>query len=144
MTTDEIKLAIAETTGEADKYVIVKNGFYYLENACGYTDSIDHAWKLPKGEAKKHEMYADSEIIPYTHKVFIKQAPLPDYTGDLNAIHKAEKVLTDDQRVVFRINLSNNSGKRNTEFATVEAAMCHATASQRAEAFLRTVGKWKR
>ena len=40
----------------------------------------------------------------------------PNYHGDLNAMHEAEKVI---------------------------AEMVHATARQRAEAFLRTIGKWK-
>jgi len=62
----------------------------------------------------------------------------PDYTNDLNAMHEAEKML-----------------KGNTQWykyeETLEAIVraetahwpIHATAAQRAEAFLRTIGKWE-
>lgn len=68
---------------------------------------------------------------------------LPDYLNDLNACHEMEKVLTNGDAIRFRLLLSANSGKRNTEFISVEAAMCHATAPQRCEAFLRTKGLWR-
>lgn len=59
----------------------------------------------------------------------------PDYLNDLNAMHEAEKTLDYDQRSAFVVRLSvmMNNG---FEF-------CHATAAQRAEAFLRTIGKWQ-
>lgn len=63
---------------------------------------------------------------------------VPDYLTDLNAMHEAEKVLTDSQLVGFRIHLI-----RNSDGPSVEAAMCHATAAQRAEAFLKTLNLWK-
>ena len=59
---------------------------------------------------------------------------LPDFTGDLNAMHEAEKVLTP---------------KQQTEYAYQLEALCcpreygwHATAAQRAEAFLKTLNLW--
>ena len=59
----------------------------------------------------------------------------PDYCNDLNAMHEAEKVL-------------------KNQFATIEEAYwrtlnqvkphpIYATARQRAEAFLRALGKWE-
>lgn len=60
---------------------------------------------------------------------------MPDYLNDLNAMHEAEKVLTNEQLEVYcNILHKPNHG--------VYWAI-HATASQRAEAFLRTIGKWK-
>lgn len=59
----------------------------------------------------------------------------PDYCTDLNAMHEAEKVLTDDQREVF---YPRNLGAWQRPFNVIYAA-----ARQRAEAFLRTVGKWE-
>jgi len=59
----------------------------------------------------------------------------PDYLNDLNAMHEAEKVLDYYQQSEF---VSRLSSKVSHGFN-----FCHATASQRAEAFLRTIGKWK-
>ena len=55
-----------------------------------------------------------------------------DWANDLNAMHHAEKTLTDEQWHDY------------VEYVggSWEQAM-HTTARQRAEAFLRTVGKWK-
>ena len=59
--------------------------------------------------------------------------PLPDYLNDLNAMHDAEKVLTNEQLEVYcNILHKPNHG--------VYWAI-HATASQRAESFLRTRSK---
>lgn len=59
------------------------------------------------------------------------------------AMHEAEKALTDDQSVMFRYLLHKNSDGPKRTFNTVEAAMCHATAAQRAEAFLRALNLWE-
>ena len=62
-------------------------------------------------------------------------AGIPEYLNDLNAMHEAEKVLTNEQLEVYcNILHKPNHG--------VYWAI-HATASQRAEAFLRTIGKWE-
>ena len=65
---------------------------------------------------------------------------LPDYLNDLNAMHDAEKVLTPEQLVdycAFRLRATTGEG------CVTDYKMIRATASQRAEAFLRTIGKWK-
>ena len=65
---------------------------------------------------------------------------LPDYINDLNAMHEAEKVLIGDEP---------ENSELWCDFQTNLVIACpaylsyHATASQRAEAFLRTIGKWK-
>jgi hypothetical protein len=61
--------------------------------------------------------------------------PLPDYLNDLNAMHEAEKVLNEKQEDIMNSTLWDIMGGRKY--------LWHATASQRAEALLRTVGKWK-
>lgn len=65
---------------------------------------------------------------------FVIFEDLPDYPNDLNAMHEAEKVLTNDQREDYM----NWLGTCDTEWNSI-----HATAAQRREAFLRTIGKWK-
>ena len=59
--------------------------------------------------------------------------PTRDFCNDLNAMHEAEKVLNKEQWVAYGRELS-----RLNVFP-----MVHATAKQRAEAFLRTLGKWE-
>ena len=66
---------------------------------------------------------------------------LPDYLNDLNAMHEAEKVLTAQQQSIFVTKLCDiapNHIGQDWRWLIV-----HATAAQRAEAFLRTIGKWE-
>lgn len=64
-----------------------------------------------------------------------KRKPLPDYINDLNAMHDAEKVLDTLQQGFFWDYLKDMTGEGFEQL--------HATARQRAEAFLRTLGRWK-
>lgn len=64
---------------------------------------------------------------------------LPDYLTDLNAMHEAEKILQKGKKHEYTDWLKKccpRSGR--TDFLAF-----HATAAQRAEAFLRTIGKWQ-
>jgi hypothetical protein len=63
----------------------------------------------------------------------------PDYPSDLNAMHEAEKQLTGAQCLQFETELNTQTKwmKHITAFP-----MVHSTARQRAEAFLRAIGKW--
>ena len=67
---------------------------------------------------------------------FVTQhAKLPNYCNDLNAMHEAEKGLeAKTSMMVGGWLLALCKGKNAT---------WHATARQRAEAFLRTLGKWE-
>jgi hypothetical protein len=61
----------------------------------------------------------------------------PDYLNDLNAMHEAEKVLNGHEQndycfTIMDIQKSGGGFRR-----------LHATAAQRAEAFLRTLNLWK-
>lgn len=58
---------------------------------------------------------------------------LPDYPNDLNAIHEAAM----SQGLLFRMKMADILASMQG----VDPAF--ATARQRAEAFLRTIGKWK-
>lgn len=64
---------------------------------------------------------------------------LPDYLNDLNAMHEVEKILKHGngiyQHTTYRECLNIIVGQNGRAW--------HATAAQRAEAFLRTLGKWK-
>lgn len=57
---------------------------------------------------------------------------IPDYLNDLNAMHEAEKVLDSEQWHKYASLIGRHDYK----------LLLHATAAHRAEAFLRTIGKW--
>lgn len=69
----------------------------------------------------------------------------PDYPNDLNAMHEAEKVLTSPQLEQFGRYLTKLvTGIFQMHHAHYDTArISHATASQRAEAFLKTIKKWE-
>ena len=78
--------------------------------------------------------------------------PLPDYLNDLNAMHEAEKMLSDDgeysQRNHFACILGeltyNDNGRGWKPLCNDDCfPILHATAAQRAEAFLKTLGLWE-
>ena len=98
-----------------------------IAEACGWTeiepctcyDGVSRGYEPTPGAHKKH---------------------LPDYCNDLNAMHDAEKVLIGDEP---------ENSELWCDFQTNLVIACqaylsyHATAAQRAEAFLRTIGKWE-
>lgn len=61
---------------------------------------------------------------------------LPDYLSDLNAIHEAWKTLPRDKQCAFSLKLHEVCGTNQLNHVV------NATAAQRAEAFLRTLGLW--
>lgn len=67
---------------------------------------------------------------------YIFPSDLPDYLNDLNAMHEAEKTLDDNQWEFYWYKMANITTGRPTR-------VCHATAAQRAEAFLKTLNLWK-
>jgi hypothetical protein len=71
---------------------------------------------------------------------------IPDYCNDLNAMHEAEKTLDFEQAELFEgelcdVTFKNNDGSENP--LPCKFSVCHATAHQRAEAFLKTINKWE-
>jgi len=64
----------------------------------------------------------------------------PDYLNDLNAMHEAEKMLTDEQDLEYSESLEQVVGARfNSNNGEDMRRLRSATAAQRAEAFLRTL-----
>lgn len=141
MTPEQQRIAIAEACGWK----------WYRQPASGpwarkpmrslyHPDLIKH-WDATFAEADMTESQCNPAFI-------WREGNIPDYPSDLNAMHEAEKTLSEGQRddYVFWI----------TELACFRHPVphaCHssaerlrairATAAQRAEAFLRTLGKWK-
>lgn len=65
---------------------------------------------------------------------------IPDYCNDLNAMHEAEKVL---RKPMKGSDTDTIIGDRMHKYAELIGYAFDASASQRAEAFLKTLGKWE-
>lgn len=79
-----------------------------------------------------------------TNRVVFNDGDLPDYLNDLNAIHDAEKVLTSlVQQQTYISRLRQLTDPQSPDAYSQGFLTAHATAAQRAEALLRTIGKWK-
>jgi len=133
MNPTEQQIAIAEATGW--KYI---EDMTLPSRSFMGAKSVGSAWQRPDGE------FGYGDYVP------------PNYLNNLNAMHEVEKKLTTTQRIQFADILYNSVGKDllnwsgcyypceqptidlDTIFQTL-----HATASQRAEAYLRTINKWK-
>jgi hypothetical protein len=94
-----------------------------IAEACGWTDfsRAKHEGAIQYGR-KPLSCYDSWEV--------------PDYLNDLNAMHEAEKTLDDDLDLDYSENLEIVTGGDMSKYRS-------ATAAQRAEAFLRTIGKWE-
>jgi hypothetical protein len=63
---------------------------------------------------------------------------IPDYCNDLNAMHEAEKILSDESHADYACELVKTIRRNGEWFESVSA-----TAAKRAEAFLKTINKWE-
>ncbi len=106
-----------------------------IAEACGYKKG-NVLWLSFDIWEKNHIQHALErvELADWTYLA------LPDYLNDLNAIHEAEKILTADQCETFNHILHHQ--KADTSLVCSSWAW-HATASERAEAFLKTLGLWE-
>jgi len=66
---------------------------------------------------------------------------IPDYLNDLNAMHEAEMLLTDEQRVAYTAATYDIACMAQKE--TGHWNWISLPAAQRREAFLKTIGKWE-
>ena len=107
-------------TPEAQRIAIAK--------ACGFKD-------IRREVAERLFGNMDWFGTPLQGTEFEERVQLPRYLKDLNAMHEAEKVLTPKQRCDY-MDFLDPQEQNGWD-------VCHATASQRAEAFLRTLNLWK-
>lgn len=82
-----------------------------------------------------------------THELWMSErnvwsAGIPNYLNDLNAMHEVESILNADQMVSYDYHLDLMVGN-GRQGLNIEYFLWSATASQRAEAFLRTIGTWE-
>ena len=69
---------------------------------------------------------------PDVECVGLNEQYVPDFPSDLNAMHEAEKALTADQWYEY-----------DRLMPLRDPQKMHATAAQRAEAFIRSLGLWE-
>lgn len=92
--------------------------------ACGWTPRKAelmgniYTWNTPEGD-------------------MVREAGLPDYLNDLNAMHEAEKVLTKDQCFYYRDEIQNAVLKTIAYWSA--DFVFGATAAQRADAFIKVI-----
>ena len=90
-------------------------------------------------ERKLWERHANKARVA-SHKPFY-------YSSDLNLMHEVEEVLVQNNnwRIgEYEARLFSSVGEMNNVSSWRGVRLCfHATARQRAEAFLRTLGKWE-
>jgi len=95
-----------------------------IAKACGWTDIIEH----PE--------FGLMGINPETHGC---RTGIEYYCADLNAMHEAEKIVVDGIAATYAEWLSKTT---EAEWSDDKHFFC-ATARQRAEAFLQTLGLWE-
>lgn len=87
---------------------------------------------------KPDQEYVDIE----SRAVYVIPDVMPNYYGDLNAIHEAESKTYGDCHWLYVEKLIRVT-KCDVEVIGDEWCLIHATAPQRCEALLRTIGKWE-
>jgi hypothetical protein len=117
MTNEQINIAIAEVRGWTD---------------CVFVESL----KLTKGLPPPNN--------PPIYGAYENgMAQLPNYCKDLNAMHEAEKGLPENRKTRFAFMLAQVLDTSPTVDLNDQFLNIHATAIQRAKAFLKTLGKWE-
>jgi hypothetical protein len=98
-----------------------------IAEACGWTEI----------QPSKYAPFGKPYLVGRSPNKFVENLlNIPDFCNDLNAMHEAENVLTNEQWWLFVEFL--------TEIRGGGVALCiSATAAQRAEAFLKALNLWK-
>ena len=125
MTEQQQRIAIAQACG----WKWIQTNFEAESGLIG-TDS-PHSGNIPYQGTN----YPSNRHLPTYGKA------IPDYLNDLNAMHEAEKILTEVQFGDYYI--EHLKMARGESQYTIDRSMVCATAAQRAEAFLKTIGKWE-
>lgn len=106
-----------------------------IAEACGWTGPFQREWLKEQGR-EGEDLWAFSGTNPEGAR-----EALPNYFTDLNAMWTAEEVLTEYQRPNYA-RLLHDMNPGAVGFLAQDFRCLHATSAKRAEAFLRTIGKW--
>lgn len=113
-----------------------------IAEACGWT------WETRKHPAPcwhHGDFFTGAPLFYEPRKKEDYYHHLPDYLSDLNAMHGAEKVLSESERKAYANEIMyrcTTTGEWDYD-PMDKFRMLHLTAEQRAEAFLRTLNLWK-
>lgn len=138
MTPNEMDVAIAEHLGWRCKFTdctvspVTEYAFggMYVQSGGSYGWSENGRFSSRTGKALSQAAFA------------MELCHIPNYSGDLNAMHEAEESLTAKERAAYAEQLTHAIRDQERVGFYHERFVCiHLEASQRAEAFLRTVGK---
>jgi hypothetical protein len=133
MKPEQQRIAIAEACGWLKYTQFTTHPKLWGHNPAKYHTSI---WGLTlvadmtQDECTQYGWYGDGHISIDN---------LPDYLNDLNAMHEAEKML---RKPMKGSDTDTIIGDRMHKYAELIGYAFDSTAAQRAEAFLRTIGKW--
>jgi hypothetical protein len=104
-------------------------------NGWKFSDHPDHIAKTASWEtAKSFAIKPDGE--------FVFRRSIPNYCSDLNAMHDVENWIIANKSSLWLFQDYAQTLRKNFQTLGLDGYI-HATARQRAEAFLRTIGKWK-
>ena len=107
-----------------------------IAEACGWEDrgSFDHMF--PENHLYRRQLNDGSGGYEYSsQKKF-------NYCGDLNAMHDAENWIIANKSSLWLFQDYAQNLRKNFQTLGLDGYI-HSTARQRAEAFLRTLGKWE-
>lgn len=128
MSPEEQRIAIAEACGKS-----VIAFFFRFQNSVGH--QLDSPHYCSREEADKWRFLESGWSTVGSVEEVISHENTDDYLNDLNAMHEAEKFLPQDPFYQgYYLGCLKTLTNNQPYFAT---------AKQRAEAFLRTIGKWK-
>ncbi len=111
-----------------------------IAKACGWIFQPDEfGWSFAK--LNKYSPWWKYDADEEEH------VPFPNYPKDLNAMYKAEKLLNAGQintYIGYLYKFTKVAEAKSNPWEIIAARVAiHATAAQRAEAFLRTLNLWK-
>ena len=116
-----------------------------IAEACGYVDvkltphPMAYLHHSPFTQVEK----VLTGIVP--NKLYVY--PIPNYLSDLNAMHIAEQIVFIDEAAYSDFlrtlrNMATTFGPNGSAISVDERQVVSASAQQRAEAVVKTIGKW--
>lgn len=144
MTDKEINERVAAITGFHNTVGLMKRGFWYRPNGCGYTACECEAGRYTMEAAKKHEYKLGDEPVE------IKRFKTPNYAESLDACRGFESTFDPNDSSEYAVqlrrivtwNAKDIEKHPDTGYVPDGRYYC-ATPIERCEAFLRMKGQWE-
>jgi len=109
-----------------------------IATACGWKDIKNTNHEDVDIESRSIIYWSGLTGVPPEFIHYENRIRIPDYLNDLNAMHEAEKALTQAQDYQYRDSILPAVCKDGSGMIAMTASARH-----RAEAFLRTIGEWE-